>query len=248
MNRIITVAREFGSGGRELGRRIAQELNIAYYDHEIVLELSRRTQMTEQYIRQIDEKADMSLLPITTANTFSMQFYPAQDIGLTVFKEQSRIIREMAEKSDCVIVGRCGDYILLAYREDFRRTIRLGTEKRRKLLEHAALRLKLAHPRQRLNESRQYAADLETRIRARMEERMTAEKHRLALCVEKMKGLSPLLKLSQGYSYVQTAEGENIKSISQAKKGDSLDIYVCDGRVKAQVISTEPVSYPEGQA
>lgn len=137
---------------------------------------------------------------------------------------------------------------LLVYREDFRRTIRLGTEKRRKLLEHAALRLKLAHPRQRLNESRQYAADLETRIRARMEERMTAEKHRLALCVEKMKGLSPLLKLSQGYSYVQTAEGENIKSISQAKKGDSLDIYVCDGRVKAQVISTEPVSYPEGQA
>ena len=112
MNRIITVAREFGSGGRELGRRIAQEVNIAYYDHEIVLELSRRTQMTEQYIRQIDEKADMSLLPITTANTFSMQFYPAQDIGLTVFKEQSRIIREMAEKSDCVIVGRCGDYIL----------------------------------------------------------------------------------------------------------------------------------------
>ncbi len=137
---------------------------------------------------------------------------------------------------------------LLAYREDFRRTIRLGTEKRRKLLEHAALRLKLAHPRQRLNESRQYAADLETRIRAWMEERMTAEKHRLALCVEKMKGLSPLLKLSQGYSYVQTAEGENIKSISQAEKGDSLDIYVCDGRVKAQVISTEPVSYPEGQA
>ena len=96
MNRIITVAREFGSGGRELGRRIAQELNIAYYDHEIVLELSRRTQMTEQYIRQIDEKADMSLLPITTANTFSMQFYPAQDIGLTVFKEQSDyILRDM---------------------------------------------------------------------------------------------------------------------------------------------------------
>lgn len=137
---------------------------------------------------------------------------------------------------------------LLSYRDAFRRTIRLGTEKRRKQLEHAALRLKLAHPRQRLNESRQYAADLETRMRALMEERMTEEKHRLALCVEKMKGLSPLLKLSQGYSYVQTAEGENVKSISQAEKGDSLDIYVCDGRVKAQVISTEPVSYPEGQA
>ena len=136
---------------------------------------------------------------------------------------------------------------LLVYREAFQRTIRLETEKRRKQLEHAALRLKLAHPRQRLNESRQYAADLETRIRTRMEERMTEEKHRLALCVEKMKGLSPLLKLSQGYSYVQTEDGENIKSIVQAEKGTCLDIYVCDGKVKAQVISSEPVSYPEKQ-
>ena len=99
-----------------------------------------------------------------------------------------------------------------------------------------------------MNERRKYARDHETGKRARVEERMTAEKHRRALGVEEMKGLSPLLKLSQGYSYVQTAEGENIKSISQAEKGDSLDIYVCDGRVKAQVISTEPVSYPEGQA
>ncbi len=136
---------------------------------------------------------------------------------------------------------------LLAYKEAFQRMIRLETERRRKLLEHAALRLKLAHPRQRLNESRQYAADLETRMRTRMEERMTEEKHRLALCIEKMKGLSPLLKLSQGYSYVQTAEGENVKSIAQAEEGACLDIYVCDGRVKTQVISSEPVSYPEKQ-
>ena len=112
MRRIITLGREFGSGGRELGRRIAQELNIAYYDHEIVQEIARRTSFTEQYIRQIDEKAEIPLMPITTAHTFSMQFYPMEDAGLTVFKEQSRIIREMAEKSDCVIVGRCGDYIL----------------------------------------------------------------------------------------------------------------------------------------
>ena len=53
MNRIITVGREFGSGGREIGRRIAQELNIAYYDHEIVTELIRRTHLAEEYIRTI---------------------------------------------------------------------------------------------------------------------------------------------------------------------------------------------------
>lgn len=134
---------------------------------------------------------------------------------------------------------------LLACREALQRTIRFGTDKWRKLLEHAALQLKLAHPRQRLNESRQYAADLETKIRALMTERLTREQHRLALCIEKMKGLSPLLKLDQGYSYVQTEDGKNIKSITQAEKGCCLDIYVRDGKVRAQVLSAETVSYPE---
>lgn len=133
---------------------------------------------------------------------------------------------------------------LLAYREALQRTIRFETEKRRKLLEHAALRLKLAHPRQRLNESRQYAADLDTKIRALMTERLTREQHRLALCVEKMKGLSPLLKLSQGYSYVQSEDGKNVKSIAQAEQGQCLDIYVTDGKIRAQVLAAEPLSYP----
>lgn len=133
---------------------------------------------------------------------------------------------------------------LLACREALQRLIRLKTENRRKLLERAALRLKLAHPRQRLNENRQYAADLDTKIRGLMSERLTREQHRLALCVEKMRGLSPLLKLNQGYSYVQNEDGENVKSIAQAEKGRCLDIYLSDGKVRAQVLLAEPVSYP----
>ena len=70
MNRIITIGREFGSGGREMGRRLAEELGIAYYDQEIISEISRRTELSEQYVKK------------------------------------------MAEKSDCVIVGRCADYVL----------------------------------------------------------------------------------------------------------------------------------------
>ena len=61
MNRIITVGREFGSGGREIGRKIAQELGIAYYDHEIVTELIRRTNLAEEYIRSIEEKNPVHL-------------------------------------------------------------------------------------------------------------------------------------------------------------------------------------------
>ena len=56
MRRIITVGREFGSGGREIGRRIAEELQIAYYDQEIITEIAKRTALSEAYIRQIEQK------------------------------------------------------------------------------------------------------------------------------------------------------------------------------------------------
>lgn len=133
---------------------------------------------------------------------------------------------------------------ILSYRETLRRDIRLETEKRRKMLEQMALRLKIAHPRQRLNETRQYAADMESRLRSLMEERLIKEKHRMALCVEKMKGLSPLLKLNRGYSYVQAESGRNVKSIAQVQEGESLDIYVSDGKIRTKVLSSEKVSYP----
>ena len=68
-----------------------------------------------------------------------------------------------------------------------------------------------------------------------MQNRLDREKHRLALCVEKMKGLSPLEKLSHGYSYIQNQNGENIRSIRQVSDGTALEIYVSDGRIRALV-------------
>lgn len=112
MHKIITIGREFGSGGRELGKRIADTLQIAYYDQEIITELAKRTNQTEEYIRQLEESNFIPLLPITIGRTFSSQFYQAMEPNQAVFIEQSKMIKEMAEKSDCVIVGRCADYIL----------------------------------------------------------------------------------------------------------------------------------------
>ena len=116
MNRIITIGREFGSGGRELGRRLAEELQIAYYDEEIIREIARSTDLSEHYVQQVLEKRPYPLFPITIGRSF----YPAdsfmQEQTQSVYKEQSRIIREMAERSDCVIVGRCADYILSGYK------------------------------------------------------------------------------------------------------------------------------------
>ena len=62
MNKIITIGREFGSGGRELGRRLAEELGIAYYDSEIVTEIAERTKLSEEYVRSIVERSSAAAI------------------------------------------------------------------------------------------------------------------------------------------------------------------------------------------
>lgn len=112
MNRIITISREFGSGGREIGRRLAEKMGIAYYDQEIITELIKRTDFAEDYIRHMDEKAPIPLLPITTARTFGLPTNYVVEQNLKFYMQESKVIQDFAEKSDCVIVGRCADYIL----------------------------------------------------------------------------------------------------------------------------------------
>ncbi len=112
MNRIITVGREFGSGGREIGRLLAERLNIAYYDHEIVMELENRTAFAAEYIQSVQEKRPISALPLTTGRTLWIAPNPMVEQRLEVMQMESEILREMAERSSCVIVGRCADYIL----------------------------------------------------------------------------------------------------------------------------------------
>ena len=120
MNKIITISRQFGSGGRELGCRLADQLGAAYYDQEIIIEISKRTRLSEQYIQNVMEKRPYIAYPITVAHSFSL---PANDINfqmnLEIFQTQKQIIEEMAGKSDCIFVGRCADYILRD-REPFR--------------------------------------------------------------------------------------------------------------------------------
>ena len=105
--------------------------------------------------------------------------------------------------------------------------------------ERFSMRLKLLHPRHKLYEHRQFTAEMENRIRDIMERRLTQEKHRLALNAERMKRVSPLLKLSSGYSYIRSEEGKNIRSTAQVKRGEKLEIFVSDGKIEAEVHNTE---------
>ncbi len=112
MNKIITIGREFGSGGRELGRRLARELNFDYYDKEILSEIAKHTSLSEEYVQQVVENQPRQLYPITVGRSFLyVDTQPLQQAS-TVFQAQQQSIREIAERSDCVIVGRCADYIL----------------------------------------------------------------------------------------------------------------------------------------
>ena len=107
--RIITISREFGSGGRTVGRRVAERLGIAYYDKELIEKIAEGTGLSEAFIREYGEHApgtnvfSYSFLG-RTANGMSMQDY--------IWTVQRKIIKELAGKEPCVIVGRCADYIL----------------------------------------------------------------------------------------------------------------------------------------
>lgn len=115
MNTIITIAREFSSGGRELGRRLAEELGFDYYDKEIIDQIVSRTELSEEYVKSVLESEPHHLMPITTGHSFAYVNGGMMKQEQSVYAAQSAIIKELAEKSSCVIIGRCADYILREY-------------------------------------------------------------------------------------------------------------------------------------
>ena len=117
--------------------------------------------------------------------------------------------------------------------------MQLILERKRQKLEQYSLRMRAYHPQQRLNEQRQFAADAENRLRREMMRRLEQEKYRLGLMAERLKGLSPLEKLSQGYAYVENSSGANVRTVRNVKQGEQITVYVTDGRIRAEVTGVE---------
>jgi len=117
MNKVITIGREFGSGGRELGKRLAEQLGFAYYDEEIISAIAERSALAEDYVKQVVEKRIVTYYPITVASTLAVTPEDSiYSINRSIYAAQTEILEEMAKKSDCVIVGRCADHILADFR------------------------------------------------------------------------------------------------------------------------------------
>ena len=114
-NRVITIARSYGSGGRKMGRLLAKELGYEYYDREILRIASDESGISEELFRQADEKQRIPLSRIAREVYTGEVIPPDSDDFISnenLFRYQAKIIRELAATRNCVIVGRCANFIL----------------------------------------------------------------------------------------------------------------------------------------
>ena len=114
-NLIITISREFGSGGRKIGEKLAQQLSIPFYDKEILQRTAEKSGLSQDFIANAESHSRKSFLfSIATAPHSDMKFSYQYETPVTdqAYFAQSQVIRELAEANNCVIVGRCADYIL----------------------------------------------------------------------------------------------------------------------------------------
>lgn len=108
---IVTIGRQLGSGGREIGKKLANLLNISYFDKEIINLASEKSGLNEEFFEQVDEKNSFSFFDNFSGMQFSKNYLGSE----TLFEIQSNIIQELADKGSALFVGRCADYILREY-------------------------------------------------------------------------------------------------------------------------------------
>lgn len=126
-------------------------------------------------------------------------------------------------------------YTFEEYKQRMNRIMEQKIQEKRYRLENYRLRLSHQSPAYQIQQNRQYASDLEERLHAQMKQVLLKKKHVLALYIEKMKGLSPLEKLSKGYAFVADEQGKAVKTIEAVKTGDTVSISVTDGEIHAVV-------------
>ena len=107
--RIITISREFGSGGRFIGEEVAKKLGIAYYDKNVINEIAEKSGLSPEYIQ---ENAELSPRKGLFAYAFSGRDITGKSVEDMVYEAQRKVILDLAQKEPCVIVGRNADYIL----------------------------------------------------------------------------------------------------------------------------------------
>ena len=115
--KIITIGRQFGSGGHDIGELVSKKLDYAFYDKKIVDMAAEKSNISSDAVKNVDEKATSSLLYSLVSGNYSLRginapLYYEMPLNDKLFIAESQIIKEIASKENSVIVGRCADYIL----------------------------------------------------------------------------------------------------------------------------------------
>lgn len=116
-NLIITIGRQFGSGGRQIGKRLAEELGIDFYDRALITAAAKKSGFSEELFEMMDKRATNSLL--YSLSMFGGSGVNGMSLTDQLYLTQANLIREFADKGSCVIVGRCADHILREYPNRF---------------------------------------------------------------------------------------------------------------------------------
>ena len=118
MKTIITIGRQYGSGGREIGKKVAEKLGIPYFDKELLARVAKESGFCEEMIRNHDERPTNSFLYNVVMDTYSFGYNTAfidMPMSQKVFLAQFDTVKKIANEGACVIVGRCADYALSEY-------------------------------------------------------------------------------------------------------------------------------------
>ena len=124
MKTIVTIGREYGSGGRIVAQRLAEKLGVPFYDKEVIQGVAKKTGFAENFVREAERRPTNSFMYDLYFSTHSLSI-PDQ-----VFIAQSGVIKDLADKGGCVIVGRCADYILREHKELLRTFVYAPLEQR----------------------------------------------------------------------------------------------------------------------
>ena len=127
-NFVITIARQYGSGGRTIGEELAKKLGISYYDKDIIRMASEESGIHEQLFGRADENVSTKQRFFAKSGIYKGELIPPQSKDFTsdenLFNYQAKVIRQLAETESCVIIGRCANMIL----KDYSNVLRVFTE------------------------------------------------------------------------------------------------------------------------
>ena len=208
-------------------------------------------------IRMLEEaKVDVMIVGRGGGSIEDLWAFNEEEVARAIFQCRVPVISAVGHETDTTIADYVADLRaptpsaaaelavydyrqLQAHLQDSReRLSRLLIQKvqmNRLRLREDQMHLRCLHPRYRLQEQQQRLSELEDALRLLMDGRLKESRHRLAIYMEVMKGLSPIRKLNKGYSYVAGEDGKAVRSVGQVRPGSQLDIYVTDGRIRAVV-------------